>query len=68
MCVAPLDVNGKCVMTHARDAWSCGGAKRGKEEIAGMLRARGLVVVKSPFDSIWMVEDETILNFLTNDL
>ena len=60
-------MNGKCAMTHARDVWS-GGDKRGKEEVACMLRERGLIVVKSPFDTMWLVEDEAILLSLTKDI
>ena len=63
----PLDVNGKCAWTHARDKWD-GGDKRGREEVASMLRERGLFVAKSPFDGVWVVEGEAILMHITKDL
>ena len=68
ICVwAPLDVNGKCAWTHAKDKWE-GGDKRGREEVACMLKDRGLFVVNSPFDGVWVVEDEAILTSITKDL
>ena len=63
----PLDVNGKCAFLHARDNWD-GSDKRGREEVASMLKARGLFVVNSPFDGVWVVEDEAIHISLTKDL
>ena len=54
-------MNGKCVYAHARDESCNFGDKRGQQEVACMLRERGLFVAKSPYETIWMVEDEAIL-------